>query len=166
VNLIFTTSLIAAALFMVSFAASTRYNYFNGDNNRSIDDFMVQSYAKGYRAEWSLIHTLAKSGFMVLRAPRSGRIGLPSPDIVAAKDGKLIVIECKSREAAFTIEKEQLAELRAWQEKARAIPYIGWKINRQGWTFLHLKDVEDNNGNIGKKFAAEKGFPLEKIIEM
>ena len=125
---------------------------------------MLKSYRKGYVAEISLVHTLSKFGFMVIRAPRSGRINLPSPDIIAAKNGKLIVIECKSRAAAFTVEKEQLAELREWQEKAGAIPYIGWKISRQGWTFLHLKDVEDNNGNIGKKFALEKGMPLEKII--
>jgi Holliday junction resolvase len=122
------------------------------------------SYRKGYTAELALTHLLSEHGFMAIRAPRSGRINLPSPDIVAAKDGRLIVIECKSRAAAFTVEKEQMQELREWHLKAGAIPYIGWKISRQGWTFLHLSDVEANNGNIGKKFAKEKGFPLEKIL--
>ncbi len=125
---------------------------------------MIRSYRKGYIAELSLVHTLSQHGFMVVRTPRSGRINLASPDIIAAKNGKLIVIECKARAEAFTVEKEQLQELREWQEKAGAIPYIGWKIARRGWIFLHLKDVEENKGNIGKKFALEKGMALEKIL--
>ena len=125
---------------------------------------MIKAYQKGYMAEWSLSHKLSELGFMVVRAPRSGRIGLPTPDIIAAKGGKLIVIECKSRASAFNVEKEQLDQLKAWEEKAGAIPYIGWKISRRGWTFLHLKDVVENRGNIGKKFAEEKGFPIENIL--
>ena len=124
---------------------------------------MVRSYAKGYRAEWQLTHKLAKLGYMAVRTPRSGRIGLASPDVIAAKDGRLIVIECKSREEAFKIEKEQLLELREWEEKAGALPYIAWKISRKGWKFLHLRDVLANGGNIGKKFAEEKGFSIHEI---
>jgi Holliday junction resolvase len=61
------------------------------------------SYRKGYSAELELTHTLAKLGYMTIRAPRSGRIGLPSPDVIAAKDGRLIVFEVKWRESAFTV---------------------------------------------------------------
>ncbi len=122
---------------------------------------MVRSYAKGYSAEREMVHKLAAMGFMTIRAPRSGRINLASPDVIAAKNGKLIVIECKAREGAFSIEKEQLQELVEWEEKAGATPYIAWKISRKGWTFLHLKDVIENNGNVGKKFAQEKGFGIE-----
>ena len=125
--------------------------------------FMVKKYAKGYRSERELVHLLAKMGYMTIRAPRSGRIGLPSPDIIAAKQGRLLVIECKSRKEAFTVPQDQIQELREWEEKAGAIPYIGWKISRKGWTFLHLKDVAENKGNIGKAFAEEKGFAMDKI---
>ena len=125
---------------------------------------MVKSYAKGYANELKLTHKLASMGFMAIRAPRSGRINLPSPDIVAAKAGKLFVIECKAREEAFTVEKEQLQELLDWQEKAGAKAYIAWKLSRKDWTFLHLKDVIENNGNIGKKFAGQKGFGIEALL--
>ena len=124
---------------------------------------MVHSYAKGYRAEHSLVHMLAKMGYMTIRAPRSGRIGLASPDVIAAKDGRLLVIECKSRKSAFSIPIEQLDELKAWKEKAGAQAYIGCKIARKGWKFLHLHDVYGNNGNVGKKFIEEKGLPIESI---
>jgi len=118
------------------------------------------SYAKGYRNEWQLTHEFAKRGFMAVRTPRSGRIGLPSPDIIALKNGKIFVIEAKAREEAFKIEAEQLNELKQWQQNGAAA-YIAWKISRKGWKFLKLDDVIKNNGNIGKKFAAEKSFGIE-----
>ena len=124
---------------------------------------MVKAYRKGYLGEWKLTHELAKLGYMVVRTPRSGRIGLPSPDVIAAKDGRLIVIECKSREGAFKVEKEQLQDLLEWEKKACAKAYIAWKLSRKGWKFLHLHDVVANNGNIGKKFAAEKGIEIHEI---
>jgi len=122
---------------------------------------MVNSYSKGYRAEWSLTHELYKRGWAAIRAPRSGRIGLASPDIVAAKNGKIVVIECKSRKCAFSVPKEQLDELQEWINRAGAIAYIGWKISRKGWCFMNLSDVKENNGNIGKKFIKEKGFGID-----
>ena len=124
---------------------------------------MVKSYRKGYISELELTHKLASMGFMAIRAPRSGRISLASPDIVAAKAGKLIVIECKSRNDAFKIDQTQLQELIDWEQKAGARAYIAWKISHKGWTFLHLKDVIENNGNIGKKFAEQKGFGIDAI---
>ncbi len=124
---------------------------------------MVRSYAKGYRAEYSLVHILAKLGYMVVRTPRSGRIGLASPDIIAAKDGRLIVIECKSRMEAFKVPMEQLQELKEWEEKAKAKAYVGWKVARKGWFFLHLQDVIANNGNVGKKFLQEKSIGIGEI---
>ncbi len=125
---------------------------------------MVKSYAKGYRSERNLVHILAKRGYMVVRTPRSGRIGLASPDIIAAKDGKLFVIECKSREEAFTVPGEQLNELKEWKDTAMAIAYIAWKTSRKEWIFLHLEDVVKNSGNVGKKFAEEKGMSIDTAL--
>ena len=124
---------------------------------------MVNAYRKGYVAEREMLYELAALGYMAVRTPRSGRISLPSPDIIAAKDGRLIVIECKSREEAFKIEKDGLEQLLEWQNKAGAKAYIAWKISRKGWKFLHLGDVLANNGNIGKKFAEQKGIKIHEI---
>lgn len=124
---------------------------------------MSKNYAKGYRGEREMLHTLAGMGYMVMRAPHSGSTSLASPDIIAAKHGKLIVLECKSRKGAFTVPMEQLRELREWQEKAGAHAYVAWKMSRKGWRFLRLKDVHDNNGNIGKKFAEAKGINIDEI---
>jgi Holliday junction resolvase len=124
---------------------------------------MVKSYFKGYFAEWQLVHELANRGYMVIRAPRSGRISLASPDVIAAKDGRLIVIECKNRAKGFKISAEQLDELKQWEDKAKATAYVVWKVARKGWFFLHLRDVVANNGNVGKKFIEEKAIGIDSI---
>jgi len=124
---------------------------------------MVKPYKKGYRAERDLVHILAKLGYMVVRTPRSGRIGLPSPDIIAAKNGKLIVIECKSRAKGFQIPLEQLNELKEWEDKAGAKAYVALKISRKGFFFIDLVHVMNNNGNIGKKFIEEKSIGIDMI---
>ncbi len=123
----------------------------------------MHRYSKGYRAERNIVHELARRGYMVIRAPHSGSINLASPDVIAAKDGRLIVLECKSREEAFTMEKEQMEEMAKWRDVAHASAYVAWKINRKGWTFLKLEDVIANNGHIGKKFAEEKGMGIDDI---
>lgn len=114
---------------------------------------MGKSYQKGYRGENELVHMLSKIGFMSIRAPRSGRINLPSPDIIAAKRGKLYAIECKSRKGGFTVSPEQLTELRQWEEVGGAEVLIAWKVSYKGWFFIPLKKVIENNGNVGKKFC-------------
>jgi Holliday junction resolvase len=124
---------------------------------------MVKQYRKGYMAEWQLAHLLSRLGFMVVRTPRSGRIGLASPDIIAAKHGKLIVIECKSRKSGFKIPPDQLNELKEWEIKAGARAYIGCKVARKGWFFLKLADVMKNMGNVGKKFLEERSVRIEDI---
>jgi len=129
-----------------------------------IGDFVVNPYRKGYVFEWRLMHKLYEMGYAVMRAPRSGRIGLPVPDIVAAKNGKLVVIECKSREGAFTLPKDQIAQLQEWEKRAGATAYVAWKLARKQPVFLRLNDVIDNGGNIGKKFLAEKGIGIDDII--
>ena len=124
---------------------------------------MIHKYAKGYRAERTLVHELSRMGYMVVRTPRSGRINLASPDVIAAKNGTLIVIECKSRAEAFTVPQDQLSELKEWETKAWAKAYIGWKISRKGWFFLKLADVVSNNGNVGKRFVSEKAISINEI---
>ncbi len=128
---------------------------------------MVKTYAKGYRFERNLVHKLSKMGFMVLRAPRSGRIGLASPDIVAIHkiDGKskVLAIECKNRLEGFTVAHEQLQELQEWKDVAGAKCYIAWKCGRNDALFIYLEDVIDNKGNVGKKFAKEKGISIDEI---
>jgi Holliday junction resolvase len=115
-------------------------------------------------AERELVHNLSKKGFMVVRTPHSGSINLASPDIIAAKNKRLIVIECKAHTKGFQIDAGQLGELKQWEDNAGAEVYIAWKMTRRGWYFMHLRDVMENQGNVGKKFIGGKAFSLEAMV--
>lgn len=123
----------------------------------------MHTYKKGASAERELVHALYSKGWSVIRAPRSGRIGIPLPDIVAAKAGRIIVIECKARAEGFTVGREQLEQLQDWQVRAHAIPYIGWKVSRKGWFFLRLGDVIANSGNVSKRFLDGRAIGIDEL---
>ena len=124
---------------------------------------MVSHYKKGYRAENELQHKLSKMGWCVIRAPGSGKISLPSPDLIAAKKGEIIVIECKSVKNAFRIENDQLNQLKKWEKIGGAKAYIAWKISRGGWKFFFLSDVCENQGRMNKKLIQDKAFDIGKL---
>ena len=65
------------------------------------------AYKKGYTFERELKKHLEKDGWCVIR---SG--GSKKPDMVAAKDGKIIIIECKSTiKDTVYLEKDEVKKL-------------------------------------------------------
>jgi len=118
-------------------------------------------------AERELVHKLSKMGFMVIRAPHSGSMSIASPDVIATKSisGKTIAvaIECKAHVSAFSIRPEQMEELKQWEDKGGAHPFVAWKVPYKGWHFFHLSKVMENKGNIGKKFAEQHAFLLDDL---
>jgi Holliday junction resolvase len=125
----------------------------------------IKAYRKGYTGERELVYRLYEKGYMVLRSPRSGRISLPTPDIIAIKKGKIFVIECKSRKSGFKIYETQINQLREWVEKAGAKAFVAWKITREGWKFIPLEEIIKNEGNVGKEFCNRVGLDFEKAFE-
>jgi Holliday junction resolvase len=123
----------------------------------------MKSYAKGYRGERELLHELYRRGWAVMRAPRSGRIGIPCPDLIAIRKNRIIIIECKSRASAFTVEEDQLDQLRDWQTRTGAEAWLGCKLSRRGWKFLTFLDVSANNGNVGMRFLEARGITLDEL---
>lgn len=119
---------------------------------------------KGYLGERELLYKLYEKGYVVLRSPRSGRIGLPTPDIIAIKNSKIYALECKSRNLAFIVPKEQLDQLKEWVNKAGANAYIAWKIPRKGWKFISLEDAIRNSGRISKRFCDIVGKDFDEVF--
>ena len=124
---------------------------------------MIKKYRKGYRGEIELVHILSEKGWLVIRSPRSGRISLPSPDIIALKKGRVVVFEVKMRREAFVMDQGQINQLARWKKEG-ADAYVAWKIPRIGWRFLKISDVIQNKGRIGKGFCLSKGLKLEEVI--
>ena len=92
-----------------------------------------------------------KYGYMVLRAPASGRKAkrLPYPDLLAFKHGRLLIFEVKRRQRrqAVYLSEEQYRTLKAWQEKG-AESYVVVRYDSEGPDYIAvpLECIENDNG--------------------
>jgi len=120
---------------------------------------------KGYRAELELVHELAKRGFVAIRSPRSGRISLPSPDVIAAKNGRIFAFECKFKETSFVVDKRELEQLKSWEQIGGARCFIAWKRKRKAWCLIPLDRVLEENGKVNLRLAEEYGKDLEWLSQ-
>ena len=106
-------------------------------------------YNKGANAERELIHTLSDKGFAVLRVAGSGVSPLPSPDVVALKNGRILAIECKAWKGNYlAISCITMGDEVNWAKTAGAEFFVGWKIPREGWLFVKFEHFH----NAGKNF--------------
>lgn len=124
-------------------------------------------YNKGANAERELIHTLSEKGFAVLRVAGSGVSPLPSPDVVALKNGRILAIECKAWKGKhLAIPCVTMNDEVTWAKTAGAEFFVGWKIPREGWLFVRFEHFH----NAGKNFmisleeARKNTITLEQLI--
>jgi Holliday junction resolvase len=124
-------------------------------------------YNKGANAERELIHTLSDKGFAVLRVAGSGVSPLPSPDVVALKNGRILAIECKAWKGAhLAIPIVTMNDEVNWAKTAGAEFFVAWKIPREGWLFFKFEHFH----NAGKNFmisleeAKKASISLEVLI--
>lgn len=95
-------------------------------------------YRKGYIFERELKIKLEKEGWYVIR---SG--GSKKPDIIAAKNGKIIVIECKSsKDKKVYIEEEEVENLRKVAENFRADCVFAVKKTNGGVHLINLNSIK------------------------
>ncbi len=110
-------------------------------------------YKKGANAERELAKMLKEMGFGVIRAAKSGG-KISTPDVVAAKKGKILAIECKTWNRKPSLKKEEMKELLEWAKRAGAQAILAWR-KRGKWFFYELKKVEKIEEN---KFIDQKTF--------
>jgi Holliday junction resolvase len=100
------------------------------------------TYAKGARTERELISMFSERGFSVIRAAGSGVNSL-SPDLLVFRKGTQYAFECKAWESgSLGIEKGKFEGLLGWERNTGITTMIGWRVNREGWRFLHLAELE------------------------
>ncbi|MEK6874574.1 MAG: Holliday junction resolvase Hjc [Nanoarchaeota archaeon] len=106
--------------------------------------------AKGTNAERELIHMFWKSGWVAARVAGSGSMSYPSPDIIAAKYPRIIVIEAKvTSQTRQYIYKEDIKGLQMFASVMNAEPWIAVKFNQIGWYFIGSSRFD----NIEKPFS-------------
>jgi Holliday junction resolvase len=111
---------------------------------------------KGIEAERELFHLLKSKGFFVIRAAGSGH--LKAPDIMAFKKGSYLGFEVKAHDKSeLRFSKEQLENMKTWQENTGITMYVAWKIKRKGFLFIPLSYLKANEKTVCIKIEdAEK----------
>ncbi len=128
---------------------------------------------KGFSRERELARLLWKHGFAVLRAPASGAKTrrIIYPDLVALKNGVILVFEVKTRENPSTIyiKREQMNRLKEFVYRSGGQGFIAVKImDGRGWRFIPLDMVEETPGGNYKISldTLEQGLKINNIISL
>jgi Holliday junction resolvase len=104
----------------------------------------MASYGKGARGERELIRLFAEKGYSVMRAAGSGVAG-DCPDLLAFKRGIQYAFECKAWKGnRIAIDKEHYEALRRWEENTGITTMLAWRMDRIGWFFIYLSELEEN----------------------
>jgi Holliday junction resolvase len=92
------------------------------------------SYPIGRRFEWSVRNILESCGWVTVRAARSKPV-----DLVALRDGRILLIECKYN---TRISKERIGYLKSLAGKAGARPILAVKKKYE----RSIKFIDVNSG--------------------
>ena len=117
--------------------------------------------------ERKLANLLWKYGFAVLRGCASGS-GVRKryvPDIVAIKNGKVLVIEVKYRKKTKTIRfsSEKLRNLFEFAKRANGIVILALKCPGFEWKFLELQ-YSENDLVIRVDEILKNGLTIERLL--
>jgi len=125
---------------------------------------MPKNKSKGAKIERELFQLFVDNGYRAIRAAGSGTMENADCDLIAGKKGKKYCIEVKSSKKPFKyITKEQISRFMTFAEIIGLKPVIALRFNREGWLFIHPKQLKDTGKNFmitledakkkGKKFA-------------
>ncbi len=97
---------------------------------------------KGSNAERELVAMFWEVGWTAARVAGSGSMKFPSPDVIAGKEGRKIVVECKSTKNPHQyIDADQINQLKTFASAFGAEPLVGVKFSTE-WHFFHPDDLE------------------------
>ncbi len=123
--------------------------------------------AKGTRSERELFRMFWENGWACLRTAGSGSTSFPAPDLIAGKNGRLLVIECKSGAGNYRyLDKKEVEELIFFAESFGAEAWIGARYDRIGWFFIPARELASsgpNNFVVHLKHVSEKGKKFEDL---
>ncbi len=122
---------------------------------------------KGSNAERELVHKFWANGFGAIRSAGSGSMKYPSPDILVAKNGRVIAIECKVTQNLYKyFEKREINDLKEFSKFFNAEPYVAVKFKGAGWFFLNIDRLKEKGKSfmIDLDLAKKSGVVFESFI--
>lgn len=122
---------------------------------------MPKNKSKGSKIERELFQKFIEDGsYRVVRVAGSGVMENADCDLIAGKKGKKFAIEVKSsKKPVKYISKEQINNFVIFSEIFKLKPVIALRFNREGWLFVHPKELRDcgKNWGITLEEAKKKG---------
>ncbi len=129
---------------------------------------------KGIGAERELLHMFCTTGkWLAMRAPASGSIKYPCPDLIVGNRLRKLAIECKAtKNRKQYISNEQIESLKEFARIFGCEPWIGVRFNKtldnNAWYFMSLEDMERTaaeNYVITLENAKRKGLLFEELVD-
>lgn len=129
---------------------------------------MANPKRRAARVENELANILWEDGFAVVRGPSSGGGARKrfQPDLVAIKDGKVLVFEVKlvSRDSPLYIDSEQVVGLSEFARRAGGSPYIAVRLKGGEWRFHPLSSLRPA-GSSFRLDSPSEGLRLRDLEE-
>jgi len=122
----------------------------------------MNKYQKGARFEREIIRKFWKYGWTAVRSAGSGSIKFPVPDVIAIKDGKILLIECKVTKKDRLNVKKAATELKKFSDIAKCDAYICIKFQKKEPRFYSIDAlISKKNYSIG---INDKYLSIETIV--
>ncbi|MFO8016396.1 MAG: Holliday junction resolvase Hjc [Candidatus Woesearchaeota archaeon] len=127
--------------------------------------------SRGISAERELLHRFWDNGWIAMRAPASGSIRYPCPDLLVGNALRKLAIECKTtRSDKQYVSEEQIENLKRFSSVFAAEAWLAVRFDRHErgeWFFLSLEDLKKTRGNnyvVSLEEARNKGLFLSEIL--
>jgi len=121
----------------------------------------------GINAERELLHKFWDTGqWIAMRAPASGAIKYPCPDLLVGNHNRKLAIECKATKSPRQyLKHKEVMELLKFSNIFGAEPWIAVRFSNQ-WYFLTLEDLDETESNyvVNIKAAKRKGLLFDELI--
>ena len=111
---------------------------------------MPNNKSKGSKAERELYDMFVTNNYRAVRVAGSGTMENADCDLIAGKKGKKYSIEVKSsKKPSKYISKDQIERFMVFSEIFELEPVIALRFNREGWFFIHPKNLKDSGKSWG-----------------
>jgi Holliday junction resolvase len=98
-------------------------------------------YQKGANFERELVGLFWESGWTAMRAAGSGTTKHPVPDVIAVKDGRVILVECKTTTKDRLSLKQAVSGIKEFAKKSGGSAYLAIKFYKQKPRFYDICEL-------------------------
>lgn len=131
--------------------------------------FVKNRKAKGTAAENELIHKFWDNNWVCVRVAGSGSTQFPSPDLLASRGDKKIVMEVKVvNDVKKYFTNQEILDLNFFAEKFGTEAWVGVRFQENQWYFMptfQLEQTKSENFKVDLITMKREGFTFEEMIQ-